>query len=73
MQLRKFILIASLGAMTLAGCTAYRTTMINAQGRTVTCESSWAKDTAHYFECINAAKSQGFREAPYFQTDQSRR
>ncbi|HMK55163.1 MAG TPA: hypothetical protein VK448_00830 [Dissulfurispiraceae bacterium] len=73
MQLRKIFLIASLGVLILVGCTAYRTTLINAQGRTVTCESGWAKDTRNYFECINAAKSQGFREAPYFQTDQSRR
>jgi hypothetical protein len=69
MHLTKFIVIAFLGGIALVGCTAYRTTLINAQGRTATCESKWGRDTGHYFECINAAKAQGFTEMPDYESE----
>lgn len=73
MHLKKNILIASLGFITLMGCTAYRTTLINAHGRTVTCESKWGRDTGPYFECIKAAKAQGFTEMPDDEFERQRR
>lgn len=73
MHLNQIILIASLGVITLVGCAAYRTTLINAQGGTVTCESKWGRATGPYFECINAAKAHGFREMPDYGSERQDR
>jgi len=71
----KLIIIASVIAVTLAGCATYKSTMTNAKGETVTCEASGKSGfiTGHYLrqgfeDYVSAAKIQGFREAPQVAT-----
>lgn len=66
-----FFLVVSLGVVlsALAGCATYKTTLTDAQGRTVTCEASGKSGivTGYYLrrgfeDCITNAKAQGFKE-----------
>jgi len=59
----------SLSLTVLAGCATYKTTLTDAQGRTVTCEASGKSGiiTGYYLrrgfeDCIAAAKTQGFNQ-----------
>jgi hypothetical protein len=67
------IFIASLGVVTLAGCVTYQTTLINAQGQTITCEargkSGIVTGYSGFEDCVAAAKAQGFKEVPYYQPE----
>lgn len=67
----KLIFIVSFGVVltALAGCATYKTTLTDAQGRTVTCEASGKSGivTGYYLrrgfeDCIANAKAQGFKE-----------
>jgi hypothetical protein len=67
----KLIVTASFGALltAFAGCATYKSTMTDAQGRTVTCEASGKSGivTGYYLrrgfeDCITDAKAQGFKE-----------
>jgi len=67
----KLIIFAIVSVTALTGCAHYKTTLINAQGETVTCEASGKSGpvTGYYLrrgfeDCINAAKAQGFKEVP---------
>lgn len=66
------IIIALFGLVVtaLAGCATYKTTLTDAQGRTVTCEASGKSGivTGYYLrrgfeDCIANAKAQGFKES----------
>lgn len=55
----------------LAGCATYKTTLTDAQGRTMTCEASGKNGivTGYYLrrgfeDCVAAAKAKGFKESP---------
>ena len=65
----KLIILAIVSITALSGCATYKTTLTNAQGETVTCEASGKSGfvTGYYLrrgfeDCVNAAKSQGFKE-----------
>lgn len=64
--MRKLLLVALLS---LAGCATYKTTLVNEQGKTTTCEASGKSGiiTGYYlrrgFEnCIERAKQAGYTE-----------
>ena len=66
----KLIIMASFGVavIVLEGCATYKTTLTDAQGRTVTCEASGKSGivTGYYLrrgfeDCIADAKAQGFK------------
>ena len=67
------ICIALLGVMSSAGCVTYQTTLINAQGQTITCEargkSGIVTGYGGFEDCVAAAKAQGFKEVPYNQPE----
>jgi len=67
----KLIIIASLSVVvsTLTGCATYKTTLTDAQGKTVTCEASGKSGivTGYYLrrgfeDCIADAKAHKFKE-----------
>lgn len=63
------IVLFSLVVTMLAACASYKTTLTDAQGRTMTCEASGKSGivTGLYLrrgfeDCISDAKAQGFRQ-----------
>lgn len=74
----KFIFVVSLSVAlsALAGCATYKTTLTDAQGRTVTCEASGKSGivTGYYLrrgfeDCVANAKAQGFKEGPQVRSE----
>jgi len=71
MRYTGYLIVAFISIIALTGCTCYSTTLVNAQGRTITCEAK-GKDCSitgqrNYDECVAAAKEKGFRETTYHQ------
>lgn len=72
MKLASSILIISLLATGVAGCTTYQTTLTNAQGQTVTCKASGKAGivTGLYLrqgfqQCVSNAEAQGYGSNPH--------
>ncbi|MGO9614584.1 MAG: hypothetical protein ACLPX5_16335 [Dissulfurispiraceae bacterium] len=64
---RNIIVLVGILVTALASCATYKTTLTDAQGRTITCEASGKSGivTGYYLrrgfeDCISAAKAQGF-------------